>query len=108
MSEKNDVFFSIMTGLNEAVEYQKGNLKGIKRRSVTISPLPDYSAETIKAIRNTLNLSQLIFAKALGVATKTIEAWESGRNKPQGPALRMLQLLETDHSVLEDHHIISV
>lgn len=108
MSEANTAFSSIMTGLNEAIEYQKGNLKGVKRRRVTISPLPNYTAETIRAIRNTLNLSQIVFAKALGVSTKTIEAWESGRNKPQGPALRMLQLLKTDTRVLEEHDIICV
>ena len=108
MSSNKQVFNSILTGLNQALEYEKGLLPSVKRRQVTISPLPQYRAEKIKSIRNTLNLSQMIFAEAIGVSIKTVEAWESGRNKPQGPALRMLQVLETDNSFLENHKIICI
>ena len=45
-----NVFESIMTGLNEAVEYEKGKLPAPKT-TLTIEPLPDISAEEIKAIR---------------------------------------------------------
>ncbi len=108
MNNDKQVFNSILTGLNQALEYEKGLLPSVKRRRVTISPLPEYKAEKIKAIRNTLNLSQMIFAEAIGVSIKTVEAWESGRNKPQGPALRMLQVLETDYRFLENHNIICI
>jgi putative transcriptional regulator len=92
MKENENVFSSIMSGLKQAVDYSKGNLKGIRRRVVTIAPLPDYKAKTIRAIRNKLNLSQSLFAEALGVSIKTVEAWESGKHRPSGPAMRMLQL----------------
>jgi len=105
---KENVFESIMTGLNQAIQYENGTLTGVRRRKVTISPLPEYKADKIRSIRNTLNLSQMIFSEAIGVSIKTVEAWESGRNKPQGPALRMLQLLETDSSFLEEHKIICI
>lgn len=108
MSNDKAVFNSILTGLNQALEHEKGLLPSVKRRKVTISPLPQYKADRIKSIRNTLNLSQMVFAKAIGVSVKTIEAWESGRNKPQGPALRMLQVLETDNNFLEKHNIICI
>ncbi len=106
MKKKESAFNSIMTGLNQALEHEKGNLTSVRRRKVTISSLPEYNAENIRSIRNSLNLSQLIFAEAIGVSIKTVEAWESGRNKPQGPALRMLQLLETENNFLEEHKII--
>ena len=50
----------------------------------------------------------MIFAEAIGVSVKTIEAWESGRNKPQGPASRFLQLLDQDHHFLEEHQILCI
>ena len=103
--ENNTYFNSIMTGLNEALEVSKGRLKTVKRRKVTVSPLPEYNADRIKKIRESLNLSQMIFAEAMGVSIKTIEAWESGRNKPQGPASRFLQILEQDNRFLEEHQI---
>ena len=106
--ENNAYFNSIMTGLDEALKVSKGELKTVKRRKVTVSPVPEYNANRIKKIRESLNLSQMIFAEAMGVSIKTIEAWESGRNKPQGPASRFLQLLEQDSHFLEEHQILCI
>ncbi|MDA3850930.1 MAG: helix-turn-helix domain-containing protein [Spirochaetaceae bacterium] len=108
MSEDTEVFDSIMTGLNQALAHTQGKLPNVRRRKVSISPLPKYEPTDIKKIREEQNLSQLIFAEALGVSIKTIEAWEAGRNKPQGPALRMLQLLQKDTHFLEEHQIVCI
>lgn len=105
---ENSYFDTIMSGLNESLEFSKGNLKDVKRRKINIAPVPEYNAKKIKSIRLSLNLSQMIFAEAIGVSVKTVEAWESGRNKPQGPASRFLKLLEQDHSFLEEHKILSI
>jgi putative transcriptional regulator len=70
--------------------------------------VPEYNADRIKKIRESLNLSQMLFAEAMGVSIKTIEAWEAGRNKPQGPASRFLQLLEQDSHFLEEHQILCI
>lgn len=107
-NKENTYFNSIMTGLNEALKVSKGHIKAVKRRKVTLSPVPVYDANKIKKIRESLNLSQMIFAEALGVSVKTVEAWESGRNKPQGPASRFLHLLEQDNHFLEDHQILCI
>lgn len=108
MGKKENAYFnSIMEGLNEALEVSKGNHTA-RRRKVTISPVPEYKADKIKEIREALNLSQMVFAEAVGVSVKTIEAWESGRNRPQGPASRFLQLLEQDHDFLEEHQILCI
>ncbi len=44
-----NVFESIITGLNEAVEYEKGNLPA-KKTTITIEPLPEMTADDIKNI----------------------------------------------------------
>ena len=106
--DKNMYFENIMSGLNESLEFSKGNMKKVRRKKVTVSPVPKYSAKKIKQIRESLNLSQTVFAEALGVSVKTVEAWESGRNHPQGPASRVLQLLEKDHGILKEHMILSI
>lgn len=109
MSKKDNTHFeSIMTGLNEALEYTRGNLPNVKTRTVSITPVPKYNASKIKEIRKSLNLTQMIFAEVLGVSIKTVEAWESGRNHPQGPASRFLQMLEMDNKLLEEHHILAL
>ena len=77
----------------------------MRRRVVKVSPLPNYSAEEIKAIRLTLNLSQSSFADLMGVSSKTVEAWESGKNTPYGSAQRMLELLKNDYKLVEKYVI---
>jgi putative transcriptional regulator len=96
------IYDSITRGLNEALEYEKGNLKGVRRRFVKIVPLPDYRGKEIKKIREKLDLSQMTFANVIGVSIKTVEAWEAGRNIPQGPAQRILDILNKDNKILEE------
>ena len=45
--------------------------------------------------------SRRALATALGVSTRTVEAWEAGKNDPSGPARHLLYLLDGDHSLLE-------
>lgn len=101
-----NVFESIMTGLNEAVEYEKGNLTA-KKTTLTVEPLPEITAEEIKSIRKEIGLTQAMFATVIGVSTKTVEAWESGTNRPIGPARRMLSLIRFYPDILKVCHIIS-
>ena len=97
----------LITALEQAIEFEKGKrTKGTKITKVSIAPLPHYTAKSIKKIRNDLGLSQLTFAHVMGVSIKTIEAWESGRNEPQGPAQRMLMILEKDNHFLEKYGIV--
>jgi putative transcriptional regulator len=101
------IYKSIMTGLNQAIDYEKGKfVKDLRRRKVTIAPIPHFSSNKIKEIRNRLNLSQATFAIIMGVSIKTIESLESGRNEPQGPAQRMLGLLDKDMNILEKYSIV--
>lgn len=105
--KNGSVFEDIVSGLNDAISYEKTGIpKSIRTRRVTIAPVPHYRATTIKSIRNTLGLSQLTFAEALGVSKKTVEAWEAGTNIPQGPAQRILELLQKEHDLLEKHEIV--
>jgi len=107
MSVKNKISNSIINGLKEAIEFEKGN-KSIhaKVKQITISPLPHFHAKEIKNIRNKLNLSQRTFALLMGVSIKTIEAWEAGRNEPNGTAQRMLSLLQKDNSLPEKYNLL--
>jgi putative transcriptional regulator len=97
----------LITALEQAVDYEKGKkITGVTSRKISIAPLPHYKAQKIKKIRNMLGLSQSTFAYIMGVSKKTVEAWEAGRNEPQGPAQRMLMLLEKDNKFLERYELI--
>ena len=89
------VFDEIKIGLNEAIEYEKGNLKA-NTRTLSITPIEEFTANEIKDIRKNAGMTQILFAKFLGVSLKTVEAWEAGRNHPNGTACRLLALTKRD------------
>ena len=98
---------NLINSLEEAIKYEKGKkVKGLKSHTITVAPLPDYKGKEIKEIRNELGLTQSIFAYVLGVSKKTVEAWESGKNHPAGPAQRMLSILEKDKSFLKKYKLV--
>jgi putative transcriptional regulator len=86
------VYKSLMQGLDEAVKYQEGEINA-RRTKIAVKPVEMFSSEDIKHIRKKIGLSQAVFASSIGVSKNTVEAWESGRNKPEGPSRRLLQII---------------
>lgn len=100
------LFDDIKTGLGQAIEYEKGNLKA-KKTTLTIAPVEVFTPREIKEIRNKTGLTQVLFAKFMGVSVKSVEAWESGRNHPEGAACRLLTLTKEDPSFPQRSGIIA-
>jgi putative transcriptional regulator len=89
------VYESIMQGLTEAVDYQQGKVQARKTK-LSIKPVAAFNNSDIKRIRQKTGLSQVMFAGSLGVSPKTVEAWENGRNKPEGASRRLLEVVRDD------------
>lgn len=100
-----DVYESIISGLNEAIRYENGNLKA-KTSKLSVAPLPDFDGDEIRSIRMSLNMTQVVFASVMGVSEKTIEAWEGGRCKPSGAAVRMLSMLKSDPELPQKYNLL--
>ena len=100
-----NVFESIMTGLNEAVDHETGKNKA-RTMKITVEPVPRISAEEIKLVRSNAKLTQSIFDEILGVSVKTVEAWESGKNEPIGPARRIISLMQSDPEFVQKYNLI--
>ncbi len=101
------VYDSIIKGLNEAIQYEKGELKATKSSHLYIAALPQFHGAKIREIRLKQNMTQKSFATVLGVSIKTVEAWEAGKNVPEGPAQRLLDLIDKDENFLEKYGIMS-
>lgn len=100
------VYESILQGLNEAVEYQKGKIDA-RTAKCTVNPAPEFDADEIKEIRLSFGMTQMTFAEVMGVSVKTVEAWEAGTNKPIGSARRFLSVIKADPSLLARFNIVS-
>jgi putative transcriptional regulator len=93
------VYDSIIQGLTEALDYQEGKIPARKVK-LTIKPVDTFNNDDIKRIRQKTGLSQVMFAGSLGVSPKTVEAWENGRNKPEGASRRLLEIVRDDPGFL--------
>ena len=102
------VYESIMAGLTEAVEDVQSKDKKLRRRVVTIVPVKEYSASEIQTIRKSTGLSQRLFAGYMGVSDKTVEAWESGKNRPSGAASRLLAMMEMDADLTKEFPFVKI
>ncbi len=60
-----------------------------------LEPKP-YDAKRALKARKTLGLSQMLFARFLGVSVKTVRAWEQGTNTPQEIACRLMDEIQHD------------
>lgn len=99
------VYEGIMKGLGEALEHAEGK-RELRSSAPDFSPLKEYAPEEIRKIRIELGMTQVLFAGFIGVSPKTVEAWEAGRNKPEGPARRILAMVESDPQLPERYSIV--
>lgn len=86
------VYDGIMKGLEQALEHAEG--KRALRTTLVFEPIREYGPEEIRQLRRELGMTQTVFAGFLGVSPKTVEAWEAGRNRPEGPARRLFTMLQ--------------
>jgi len=101
------VYDNITNGLSQAIGHEKGFIKA-KRVKYYVAPVPMFSAIEVKNLRNSLGLSQFLFAGVVGVSPKSVEAWEAGRNTPDGAARRILGMLVMDPEFLVKYKIVTV
>ena len=75
--------------------YERGTLRA-KTTKLSVLPVDHYEADEIREIRKSTGFTQAVFAQYMGVSVKTVEAWEAGRNHPEGTACRLLALTQKD------------
>ena len=64
----------------------------IKRGKAKPSRVSVFNPADVRAIREKLRKSQSEFALMIGVSIATLQNWEQGRRKPEGPAQALLKI----------------
>ena len=57
-------------------------------------PIKVYSAVQIKRLRQRSEASQAVFAACLNTSASTVQKWEQGQKRPNGPSLKLLDLVD--------------
>ena len=75
MISMGSLFDDLKQGLEEAIEYEKGQGKA-RVKTYMIMPVKEYSNTEIREIRMRAGMTQGVFASYMGVSKKTVEAWD--------------------------------
>lgn len=89
---------SILDVVHEGVKdlHKSGLVDTVTMRefdAMCLPPVKEYSAGQIKKIREKTRTSQGVFAAYLNVSKETIQKWEQGKKKPNGPSLKLVNLV---------------
>jgi putative transcriptional regulator len=82
MNEKD--FNNLSKSLKQAGQIRRGKMKA--------SRTANFNPADVRAIRNKLGKSQNEFALMIGVSIATLQNWEQGRRRPEGPAQALLKI----------------
>lgn len=93
MSELLAMIHENAADLHEAGLMDKKTMK--KFDKLCLTPVPTFTPDEIKAIREEARVSQTVFAHYLNVRKNIISEWERGVKKPSGAALKLLSLVQT-------------
>ena len=61
------------------------------------------SGEDIAALRRFVRLTQVQFARAMGISVHTLRNWEQGRRRPEGPAIALLRIAARHPRILREN-----
>ncbi len=82
----------IANGLHDAGVIDKKTMRRFDESCLT--PVRDFTAEEIRALREREEVSQTVFAHYLNVSKDSVSQWEHGAKHPAGPCLKLLSLIE--------------
>lgn len=62
--------------------------------ALCLAPVEKLAPEEIRALRERENVSQPVFAHYLNVRKDAVSKWERGEKRPDGPSLKLLNLVK--------------
>ena len=77
--------------------HKAGAMKATTMREFDVMCLPpvkEYTARQIKKLRLRYKASQAVFAAYLNTSASTVQKWEQGQKKPNGPSLKLLNVVD--------------
>jgi putative transcriptional regulator len=77
-------FKKLVTSIRQAGQIRRGERKP--------SRVFEFHPDDVRVIRRKLGKSQSEFALMIGVSVATLQNWEQGRRRPEGPARALLKV----------------
>jgi putative transcriptional regulator len=91
---KKPDFAKLVLSVKQAGRIRRGEMKA--SRVFNLKPVD------VRAIRSKLGVSQAEFASMIGVSLSTLQNWEQGRRRPEGPAQALLKVAAANPQAVVD------
>jgi putative transcriptional regulator len=91
-SEISEAIHSSVSGMYRAGTIDKATMREFDESCLSVPT--QMEPKRIKRIRESLRVSQPVFARYLNTSESTVEKWESGVKRPSGMALKLLDIVE--------------
>ena len=88
---KRNVFAELTEGFAALEAGRKGQIT-LRRHNVEAKPAPALKPDEVRKVRERLNLSRAVFARALRTNERTLENWEQGRAAPNAQARLLIRI----------------
>lgn len=103
MAKKDSFFEGLHGAMTEAVEaLRTGRPLTVREVVLPAPPRPMSAQQIIRLRRKKMGVSQAVLASLANTAVQTVQAWEQGRTKPSGSALRLLRLMDSKPDIVQD------
>ena len=89
---KNKDFKDLLISIDQARNIHAGKMRA--------SRITKFNPVMVRAIRLKLHASQAAFAHMIGVSIDTLQNWEQGRRRPEGPALALLKIAQVNPRIV--------
>ncbi len=99
---------TLRSSMSELMQFANNETNQVSVKKYTLNNIPEYNPVAIKIVRSNTQMTQKVFSDLLGVSVRTVEAWETGKSRPNGSARRLLQLIEQKPEMIaEIEHVSS-
>jgi putative transcriptional regulator len=61
------------------------------------------SGQDVADLRAFVGLSQVEFSQALGISVRTLQGWEQGRRRPDGPSIALLRIAARHPKIIREN-----
>lgn len=78
---------------DETVKFIDARMK-LRQLRESLPAIHEMNGSEIRDLRDRFNLSQAMLAEYVNMSVVTVSKWERGEKKPNGAALRLLDILE--------------
>jgi putative transcriptional regulator len=87
-----EALHSAVSGMYKAGTVTKETMRNFDESCLELPP--KFSPKQIKALRESHNVSQPVFARYLNTSESTVAKWERGDKPPSGLALKLLSVVQ--------------